>query len=370
MTKKLVLVTGGAGFIGSHLVDALIADGYPVRILDNLSEPTHDGTMPDWINKKAEFIHGDVREKKDWIKALTGVSYVFHLAAYMDYHYDFSRYADTNVRSVALLYEVVVEQKLPIKKIIIASSQSVYGEGKYMCKKHGIFYAEPRPQSQLEKHEWDVRCPKDNTVATLLPELETDELRPQIPYGITKAAAEKLCITLGKTYSIPSVVIRPSIVQGSRQSIRSFSGALKDFSIKAISGKPIMMYEDGLGVRDFVNIYDMVDAYLVVLTDPRADFEIFNVGIGMTISLMDFAQLVFDITNSTAEPTATGEFRINSPRSSKMNIDKLKGLGWKPKRTLEDNIRDYVEWVKGYPEAIHAWKQTYEQMQKSGILRK
>jgi len=370
MNNTLVLVTGGAGFIGSHLVDALINDGYQVRILDNLSEPTHDGTMPDWVNKKAEFLNGDVRKKEDWEKALKDVSFVFHLAAYMDYHFDFSRYADTNVRSVALLYEVVVEQKLPVKKIIIASSQSVYGEGKYECKKHGIFYAEPRPFSQLTKHEWDVRCPIDNTIATLLPELETDELRPQIPYGITKAAAEKLCLSLGKTYEIPSVVIRPSIVQGSRQSIRSFSGALKDFSIKALSGKPIMMYEDGRGVRDFVNVYDMVDAYLLVLKDKRADYEIFNVGIGETISLMDFAQLVFNVTNSSAKPTATHEFRINSPRSSAMNIDKLMGLGWKPKRSLEDNIKDYVEWVKGYPDAILAWKITYEAMQKSGILKK
>ncbi len=370
MKKKLVLVTGGAGFIGSHLVDALVSSGYPVRILDNLSEPTHNGTLPDWMNKKAEFMKGDVCHKNDWVKALKGVSYVFHLAAYMDYHTDFSRYADTNVRSVALLYEVVVEEQLPIKKIIVASSQSVYGEGKYECQKHGVFYAEPRLHSQLAKHQWDVYCPHDNLVATLLPELETDELRPQIPYGITKAAAEKLCLTLGETYHIPTVVIRPSIVQGSRQSIRSFSGALKDFSIKALSGKPIMMYEDGRGIRDFVNVHDVVAAYLLVLKDKRANYEIFNVGMGKTISLMDFAQLVFSLTNSTATPTATGEFRINSPRSSKMNIDKLKNLGWKPKHSLNDNIKDYVEWVKGYPEAILAWKETYEKMQRSGILRK
>ena len=370
MKQPRVLVTGGAGFIGSHLVDALIKKGYRVRILDNLSEPTHDGTMPDWVHSEAEFMKGDVREKEDWVQALTDVDYVFHLAAYMDYHLDFSRYSDTNVKSVALLYEVIVQNKLDVKKVIIASSQSVYGEGKYECREHGIFYAEPRDFKQLSDHKWNVVCPHDGVVATLLPELETDEVRPQIPYGITKAASEKLCLTLGETYNIPSVVIRPSIVQGARQSIRSFSGALKDFSIKALSGKPIMMYEDGLGVRDFVNVHDVVDAYLLVMTTQKANYEIFNVGIGSTISLMDFAKLVFTITNSTQTPTATGEFRINSPRSSAMNIDKLMSLGWKPKRTLEDNIRDYVEWVQGYPDAIEAWKKTYESMQKSGILRK
>ncbi|MBP9687582.1 NAD-dependent epimerase/dehydratase family protein [Candidatus Woesebacteria bacterium] len=370
MTQPLVLVTGGAGFIGSHLVDALLEKGYRVRILDNLCQPTHDGTKPNWVNPEAEFINGDVREKKDWLRALADVSYVFHLAAYMDYHLDFSRYSDTNVKSVALLYEVIVEHKLDVKKVIIASSQSVYGEGKYECSEHGVFYAEPRSYEQLSAHEWNVVCPHDKKIATLLPELETDEVRPQIPYGITKAASEKLCMTLGETYKIPSVVIRPSIVQGARQSIRSFSGALKDFSIKALSGKPIMMYEDGQGIRDFVNVFDVVDAYLLVMTSEKANYQIFNVGLGKTISLMDFAQLVFTITNSKQTPTATGEFRINSPRSSVMNIDKLVSLGWKPKRGLEDNIRQYVEWVQGYPDAISAWKKTYESMQKSGILRK
>ncbi|KKS77890.1 MAG: NAD-dependent epimerase/dehydratase family protein [Candidatus Woesebacteria bacterium GW2011_GWB1_43_14] len=368
--KEIVLVTGGAGFVGSHLVDALIREGYKTRILDNLSPPTHDRHMPDWVNKKAEFVKGDVRKKKDWVNALSGVSIVFHLAAYMDYHFDFSRYADTNVRSTTLLYEAAVQAKLPLKKIVFASSQSVYGEGKYFCKKHGIFYAGPRPESQLKRHEWDVRCPKDHAIAKLLPELEADELHPQIPYGITKAASEKLCLTLGKTYNIPTVVVRPSIIQGSRQSIRSFSGALKDFCIKALAGTPIMMYEDGAGVRDFVNVHDVIDAYLLVLKNKRADYEIFNVGSGKNTSLMKLAKMVFAIAKSQSTPTATGEFRINSPRSSKMNISKLKKLGWRPRRTLNDSIKEYVAWVKGYPEATKAWKKTYEKMIRSDILRK
>ena len=238
--KELVLVTGGAGFIGSHLVDALIAHGYRVRVLDNLSPPTHNSKLPDWFNKKAEFIKGDVSLKKDWHGALIGVDYVFHLAAYMDYHLDFSKYFVTNVSSTALLYETIVEYKLVVKKIIIASSQSIYGEGKYVCGKHGVFYASPRTESQLRKHLWDIRCPRDNKLAKALPQEETDQLHPQIPYAIAKAAAEQLGLTLGSTYWIPTVVLRYSIVQGSRQSFRHFySGALRDFCVRALNRLPI-----------------------------------------------------------------------------------------------------------------------------------
>lgn len=368
--RELVLVTGGAGFIGSHLVDALVKDGYSVRILDNISSPTHKANkMPDWLNKKAEFIKGDVRVKKDWVKALDGVSYVYHFAAYMDYHPDFSKYVDTNTRSTALLYEVAVSLKLPLKKVIYASSQSVYGEGKYECPIHGVFYAEARTESQLKRHEWDVLCPKDNMVSKILPELETDELRPQIPYGITKAASEKLCLTLGKTYNIPTVVVRPSIAQGSRQSIRNFSGALKDFSIKAIAGVPILMYEDAGSIRDFVNVHDLVDAYLLVLKNKKADYEIFNVGSGQDTTLMELSKTVCKVAGSTSTLGTTGEFRVNSPRNSRMNVDKLKKLGWMPKRSLEDNISEYIAWVKKYPKAIEAWKKTHKQMIKEGALR-
>jgi dTDP-L-rhamnose 4-epimerase len=369
--KELVLVTGGAGFIGGHLVDALIHKGYRVRVLDNLASPTHDGKLPAWFNKKAEFIKGDVGKKQDWAKSLKRVDYVFHLAAYMNYHLDFSRYFDTNTRSAALLYEIVVQNKLPVKKIVIASSQSLYGEGKYLCAKHAVFYAEPRTETQLQKHQWEIVCPKDNKTAKFLPEVETDELRPQIPYAVSKTAAEWLCFSLGKIYKIPTVALRYSIVQGSRQSFRHFySGALKDFSVRALAGLPIVMQEDGQQIRDFVNVHDVVDANLLVLRNKKADYEVFNVGSGKNTRIAELANTVCNITGTTFNPEMAGEFRIGSPRHSKMNIDKLKKLGWAPKRTLEDSVREYVTWARNYPEAISYWKKTYETMRKQNILKR
>ncbi len=369
--KELVLVAGGAGFIGSHLVDALIAKGYSVRVLDNLSPPAHNGKLPVWFNKQAEFVRGDVRKSSDWLKCLKGVDYVFHLAAYMDYHPDFSKFFDTNTRSTALLYEIAVQKKLPIKKIIVAASQSVYGEGKYHCTKHGIFYAKPRSETQLKKHKWDIVCPQDKSVAKILPELETDELWPQIPYAISKAASEKLCITLGRAYGIPSVSVRYSIVQGSRQSFRHFySGALKDFSIRALAGLPIRMQEDGQQIRDFVNVHDVVNAHLAIMRNSKADYQIFNIGSGESTRVMELAKMVSKVTEAPFEPELRGEFRINSPRNSVMSIDRLKKLGWRPEYKLEDSVKEYVEWARDYPEAIDYWKKTYQTMEKQNIIKR
>ena len=372
MTKnnELVLITGGAGFIGSHLADALIKDGYRVRILDNLKPPTHNGQLPDWFNKKAQFIKGDVRNKKDWVKALKGVDFVFHLAAYMDYHLDFSVYFDTNTKSTALLYEIILEKKLPIKKVVIASSQSLYGEGKYKCSKHGVFYAQARPENQLISHKWEIKCPIDGKDAVPLPERESDELHPQIPYGISKLAAEKTCLALGKIYNIPSVALRFSIVQGSRQSFRHFySGALRDFSVRALTGRPILIQEDANQIRDFINVHDVVSAHLIVLKNKKADFQFFNVGSGGKTRVRDLAKAVYRLARVPFKPVVPGMFRINAPRHSIMDISKLKKLGWKPIHSLEDSAKEYLDWVRNYPEAISYWDKTYKKMEQDRILK-
>lgn len=369
--NNLILVTGGAGFIGSHLVDALIEDGYRVRVLDNLQPPTHNKKLPDWFNKKAEFIKGDVRDKKDWEKSLRGVSYVFHLAAYMDYHPDFSTFFDTNSRSTALLYEIILEKKLPVKKVIVASSQSLYGEGKYQCQQHGLFYADSRSESQLRQHQWEVLCPQDQTLAKPMPELEDDDPQPVIPYGISKWASEKTAIVLGKIYQIPSVALRYSIVQGSRQSFRHFySGALRDFCVRALADQPIVMQEDSLQVRDFVNVHDVVDAHLKVLKDPRADYQVFNVGSGSQTKVRDLAKMVCTATGVKFRPILPGLFRINAPRDSIMDISKLKKLGWHPKRKLSDSVKEFVKWIRNYPEAIKYLKESMKKLEKEKILKK
>ncbi|MDZ7265095.1 MAG: NAD-dependent epimerase/dehydratase family protein, partial [candidate division KSB1 bacterium] len=253
------LVTGGAGFIGSHTVDALLARGYRVRILDNLSKPVHLKGKPGYLPADAEFMLGDVRNKDDWEKALQGVDVVFHFAAYQDYLPDFSKFFYVNSMGTALLYEIIVEKRLNIQKVIVASSQAVYGEGKYRCPKcNRIKFPDLRTENDLMNGRWNHRC---QDCGATLQAMWTNENRvnPQNQYALSKYSQEQLSLNLGKRYQIPTVCLRYSIVQGPRQSIyNAYSGACRIFSLSLFFDRQPPVYEDGNQVRDFVNIHDVV----------------------------------------------------------------------------------------------------------------
>lgn len=366
----LVLVTGGAGFIGGHLVDALLRRGFRVRVLDNLAPPTHDGKLPDWFPKRALFMRGDVRNKTDWIKALKGVSYVFHLAAYMDAHADFSAYWLTNTVSVALMFEAIAEKKYPVKKIVAASSQAVYGEGRYRCPRHGVVYPSARPESQLIKKDWAVRCPLDGRPMRILPEREDDELVPSSPYGLSKKAMEEALHGLGRQFGIPTVALRYTLPHGARQTFRHFySGALRQFAVMAMSGMPMTLHEDGRQLRDFVHIADVTRAHLLVLRSRRADFQTFTVGSGRRERVRDLARAVARAWGCRQRLRTPGLYRMATPRHSLADVGKLRRLGWRPKKTLLDNARDYVAWIKNHPEAKRILRETLKKLEKQGIVR-
>ncbi len=365
-----ILITGGAGFIGSHVADVLLEAGYEVRVLDFLGAPTHDGAVPPWLNKKAEFLTGDVRVKDDWKRALVGVDRVVHLAAYMDYHLDFGNYVRTNIESLAFLFECIVEDKLPIKKIIIASSQSVYGVGKYLCSAHGNVYPSPRTEAQLKQHIWEHVCESCGQTMRPVEEKEDDILKPEIPYGITKLASEHLLFNLGKRYGIPSVALRFSIAVGPRQSFRHFySGALRAFAVNVLSNEPIAMNEDGGQLRDFVDVRDVARAHRVVLEDDRANFQAFNVGSGMPTRVIDLARIVSDVAHRPFDPLLSDRYRVGDSRHSIMNIDKLESVGWSPTYALQQSVADYLSWLKQFGDLSDILKKTYETMYKEGILK-
>lgn len=367
---KNVLITGGAGFIGSHVVDELLGAGYGVRIMDTLAPPTHDGTLPLWVNSKAEFMRGDVCRKEDWISALRGMDAVIHLAAYADYHLDFSKHIRTNVESVALLFEVAVEKKFPVKKIVSASSQAVYGEGKYSCSEHGERYPAPRSEGQLQAHEWEVKCPACGAFMQPIPEKEDDRLDPQIPYGISKVASEQLLLNLGKRYRIPASITRVSIAIGPYQSLKHFySGALRAFAVYALNNEPFQMNEDAGQTRDFVDVRDVAAAYRVVLENPKADFEIFNVGSGRQTRVLDLAKLVAEEAGVAFQPSFANRYRVGDARHQPMDASKLKQLGWEPQYALRDSVRDYLAWVRTHGNAKEALDASYETMREHGILK-
>ncbi len=369
--NNLVLVTGGAGFIGGHLVDALILRGYRVRVLDNLMPPAHNGKLPVWFNKKAEFIKGDVRNKKDWVKALKGASYVFHEAGYMDFHLDFNTYFDVNSTSMATMFSVIIEKKYKVKKVVVASSQYVYGEGKYECTTHGIVYPELRLFEQFEARDFEVRCPHDGNVMKPLLEKEDDLLKPINSYTESKKSLENIVMSLGKYLNIPVVALRYAIVHGPRQSFKNFySGALRQFAVMALTSGIITMHEDSCQLRDFVNYKDVVSANIAVLENKKADFQIFNVASGVATRVIDLARLVAKECGVEFKHELPGLYRVATARNSIADISKLKSIGWQPKFTIEDNVREYVAWIKNYPEAKKYLKIALTNLGKSGVVRK
>ena len=348
MIKPLILVTGGAGFIGSHTADALLARGHAVRILDNLQSEVHGGKWPKYLDRRCERMRGDVRERAAWQKALRGVSAVFHLAAYQDQRLDFGTFFATNTVSTALLYETIVGRKLPVKKIVLASSQFVYGDGAYTCAHaRQAFYPEVRTEAQFLSGQFDIRCPHGGR-GRFTPFREDQPLTPTNSYGLSKHALEETGLRLGKTYGISTTVLRYSIVQGARQSPRNlYSGALRIFVTQALAGKPITVTEDGKQTRDFVNIADVVRANLLPLTNRKTDFQIYNVGGGKAYRVLDFAETVKRVTRS-ASPIVVGGFRRTDTRHAVSHIAKLGKLGWRPRLDPERSVRDYVAWFSDF----------------------
>lgn len=345
MNYKKVLVTGGAGFIGSHTVDLLLKKGYQVKILDNLQKRVHPFGKPKYLPKEAEFIKGDVANRIDLLKSLKGVDAVYHLAAYQDYMPDFSHFIHTNTESTALLFELILAKKLPIKKIVFASSQAVAGDGKWKCPEHREFWAQQRSIEQLEKGEWEVKCPicGKNSTNILMTE---DVARPITTYGASKYSIEVLANILGKKYDIPTVCMRYTYVQGPRNSIyNTYSGIARVFAMRILNDKPPMLYEDGMGLRDYINVTDVARANLIALEDERANNEVFFAGGGRGYTGIELANTMLKVFKSNLKPQVPGIFRVGDTRSTVSSIAKLGRLGWKPEVTLEKSLEEYKNWL-------------------------
>jgi len=343
------LVTGGAGFIGSHLVDALLERGHEVRVVDNLLKPVHLFGRPNYLPPEVEFIEGDVSEGETMRRALRGVDWVFHQAAYQGFLPDFSTFFRTNTVSTALLLELIVTEKLPVQKVVVASSQAVYGEGKHYCPRCDAFlYPPPRPLEQLQRREWEVKCPQCDhpTEPRLTNEAHVD---PHTQYAMSKYTQEMVSLRLGRRHGIPVTCLRYSITQGPRQSFfNAYSGILRIFTLRMLTGKPPVAYEDGLMQRDYVHVRDVVAANLLAIDDPRTDYEVYNVGSGVPTTVLEFAEVLARVLDTDLTPTVPGEFRLGDVRHIISEVSKLRVLGWQVTADLETIIRDYVTWVETF----------------------
>ena len=365
-----ILITGGAGFIGSHTVDLLLERGYEIKILDALLPPVHiPGVKPDYVPPDVELIHGDVRDPAAVDRALEGVEAVFHLAAYQDYLPDFSTFAFTNDGGTAMLYERIVARRRSIQKVVVASSQAVYGEGKCECPQHGVQYPDLRSTEQLERGQWDVHCP--HCGEPIVP-LWTDEARvnPANQYAVSKYCQELYALTLGKRYGIPTVALRYSITQGPRQSFRNaYSGILRIFTVRLLADRPPTAYEDGQQLRDYVSVSDVARANLLVLEDPRADYQVFNVGGGRRVTVLQYAHLIAEQLGKSIEPLVPGKFRFGDTRHILSDVSRLQMLGWEATTTLHQIAASYVGWAQSQPDVKDYYAEAERAMEQRGIVR-
>lgn len=364
-----VLVTGGAGFIGSHTVDGLLEKGHEVRVLDNLEERVHPGGKPGYLAEEAEFIRGDVRDKGDLKDAMEGVDVVFHVAAYQDYMPDYSRFFRTNVVSTALIYELIEEHEFPVSKVVIASSQSVYGEGRHKCPEHGVVQAEPRKEEQLKRGEWGVKCPVCGGDTEFLNHSE-DYPNPYNQYALSKYSEELTGLRLGKLLEVPTVALRYSITQGPRQSpYNQYSGVCRIFTLRLLHDEPPVVYEDGKQLRDYTHIDDVVDANMVALERDEANYEAFNVGSGRAYSVLEYARKLAKALGKEVEPEVPGEYRVGDTRHSVSDISKLKELGWEPTKGLDEILEDYIDWIKDRGEVGEYFEEADKKMREKGIIK-
>jgi len=365
-----VLITGGAGFIGSHTADLLLAKGYDVCILDSLEPPVHrEGQRPDYVPNEVELIIGDVRNPRDMEQALGGIDAVFHLAAYEGFLPDCSRLADVNDVSTALLYEIIVNSKLPVRKVVVASSQAVYGEAKYECQAHGVMYPPPRPLEQLQSGVWDIKCA---TCGDDLRPIPTDEAKvnPHNQYAVSKYCQELYSLTLGKRFDIPTVVMRYSITQGPRQSFRNaYSGILRIFAIRLLNGLSPLIYEDGKQLRDYVYVKDVAAANLAVLESDAANYEVYNVGGNQVLSVLEYANLLLRVVDRNITLQIPGEFRFGDTRHVVSDISKLRNLGWAPRTTIDEITTEYVEWARTQSETRDYFDKAHEVMKEARAIR-
>ena len=363
------LVSGGAGFIGSHLVDALLQRNWEVTVLDSLESRVHGPAPKPTLPPGVEFLRADVRDKTAWEKALEGVEVVFHQAAYQDYMTDYSTFFHSNVVGTALLFEVIRQRHLQIRKVVVASSQAVYGEGQYQCGAHGVVLPLARTNRQMQKGDWEVRCPQcQQTVQPLL--LREDFPNPFNQYALSKFSQELAALRLGRAIGVPAVALRYSITQGPRQSLlNQYSGILRIFLRRIRAGQPVIIYEDGLQTRDFVHIHDVVDANLTVLDDDRTDYEAYNVGSGVRTTVLDYANQLARKMRAEIDLQIAGDFRVGDNRHSVSDIAKIKSLGWSPRRNLDRIMDDFLTWIDQPGVLPSGISDTEELMRAGGVVR-
>jgi len=374
--SECVLVTGGAGFIGSFLVDELIARGYSVRIFDSLEVQVHgvERRRPGYLNPGAHFIAGDVRDREALKKAIQGVDVVFHLAAKVGVGqsmYEIIEYAEVNTLGGANLLDIIAKEKHRIRKVIVASSMSVYGEGAYSCKECGAVHPKLRSLEQLRAREWEARCPRCELPVGPVPTPETKPLFPTSIYAITKRDHEEMFLSTGLAYGIPTVALRYFNIYGPRQALSNpYTGAAAIFCGRLLNQKAPVIFEDGLQSRDFIHVSDIIQANLLAMEKHDADYDVFNVGTGRQTTILEVAEVLMKqlVPELTIQPKIEHAFRQGDIRHCFADITKIQErLGFVPRIHFADGVDDLVRWVRDR-QASDTFDLAHLELKKRGLV--
>ena len=351
---KQILITGGAGFVGSHLADGLLAAGHRVRVLDDLTPQVHQHGRPDYLSADVELIVGDVRDPNLLREVLTGVEVIFHFAATVGVGqsmYEISRYMSVNTQGTAELLQAILDTKTKLQKLVVASSMSIYGEGRYVCSGCGQPAFPPvRPVSQLRAGRWELHCEACGGV--LKPE-STNETKPSeinSIYALSKRDQEELCLIYGRTYGLPVTALRFFNIYGTRQALSNpYTGVAAIFAARLINGQNPLVFEDGEQMRDFVSVHDIVRANMLAMESPASNNEVINIGCGTPITIRRVAEiLAAALGKPELTPVITHKYRAGDIRHCYADLTRARQLlGYEPQITHEEGFRELAAWLAG-----------------------
>lgn len=367
-----ILVTGGAGFIGSHLVRNLLADQESVTILDSFEPQVHGPRPPVPKSKRLRVVNADIRDRRALALELRKADAVVHLAAAVGVgqsQYQIGKFVDVNLNGTATLLDILANQKHRVRRIVVAGSMSSYGEGPFHCKRCGRVRPGLRSSADMRRGRWEPFCPTCRSLLRPLATLESDRFEATSIYAVTKMAQEELVLNYGTAYAVPSIALRFFNVYGPGQSLSNpYTGAAAIFMSRFKNGNAPIVYEDGLQSRDFVSVHDVVQAIRLSLKKTMMNRRIFNVGTGIATSILDLALVIGGLTGSKVAPKAVHKFRTGDVRHCYADIGAIReSLGYRPKVALGDGLRELVDWA-GSVEAKDMFDHAQRELVRRGLV--
>lgn len=374
-----ILITGGAGFIGSRLSVKLTDRGHKVTLLDTLSTQIHgenpyESDLVKSIPKQVVLIKGDVQDQKLMEELITQNEAIIHLAAETgtgQSMYEIQHYSAVNIQATATLMDLLTNKKHSIQKVVVASSRAIYGEGQYECETHGMIYPSARAEADLLRGDFKVKCPHCNTNAKLVATSEESRVHPTSIYGVTKQVQEQMVMIAGEAVGLPVTALRYQNVYGPGQSLKNpYTGILSIFSTRILNNNPISIFEDGLESRDFVYIDDVVDATVMSLEMEEANGEVFNVGSGVPVTVLEVTKTLLEMYGSDLEYNISGNFRLGDIRHNFADLKKIKEkLGFSPKFSFAQGIKNFTDWVKTQQVEEDKYEQSIMEMKAKGLYK-